>query len=68
MQETCVQFLDRKGPLEKEMATHSNMATYSNMATHSNGNPLQNPMDTGAWWDAVPGLARVGHDLATKTT
>ena len=62
MQETRVQFLDRKDPLEKAMAT------YSNMATHSNGNPLQNPMDTGAWRDAVHGLARVGHNLATKTT
>ena len=36
------------------------------------GNPLQyscleNPMDRGAWRAAVHGLARVGHDLATKT-
>ena len=36
-----------------------------------NGNPLQyscleNPMDTGAWWAIVPGVARVGHDLQTK--
>ena len=36
-----------------------------------NGNPLQysclkNPMDTGAWWAVVHGVARVGHDLATK--
>ena len=36
-----------------------------------NGNPLQyscleNPMDRGAWQAAVHGLARVGHDLATK--
>ena len=32
-----------------------------------NGNPLQyscleNPMDGGAWWAAVHGVARVGHD------
>ena len=38
-----------------------------------NGNPLQyscleNPMDIGAWWAAVHGVTRVGHDLATKTT
>ena len=36
-----------------------------------NGNPLQysclgNPMDRGAWRATVPGVARVGNDLATK--
>ena len=36
-----------------------------------NGNPLQcycleNPMDRGAWQAPVHGVARVGHDLATK--
>ena len=36
-----------------------------------NGNPLQyscleNSMDRGAWWATVHGVARVGHDLATK--
>ena len=36
-----------------------------------NGNPLQysfleNPMDRGAWQAMVHGVARVGHDLATK--
>ena len=36
-----------------------------------NGNPLQyfclgNPMDRGAWRVTVYGLARVGHDLATR--
>ena len=36
-----------------------------------NGNPLQqscleNPMDTGAWQATVHGVARVGHNLATK--
>ena len=36
-----------------------------------NGNPLQyscleNPMDRGAWRDTILGVARVGHDLATK--
>ena len=36
-----------------------------------NGNPLQyscleNPMDRGAWQTTVHGVARVGHDLATK--
>ena len=38
-----------------------------------NDNPLQdsclgNPMDRGAWWVTVHGVARVGHDLATKHT
>ena len=36
-----------------------------------NGNPLQfsclgNSMDRGAWRVTVRGVARVGHDLATK--
>ena len=36
------------------------------------GNPLQysyleNPMDRGAWQATVPGVTRVGHNLATKT-
>ena len=36
-----------------------------------NGNLLQysylkNLMDRGAWWAKVHGIARVGHDLATK--
>ena len=44
----------QKDPLEKEM-----------------GNPLQscclgNPMDRGAWWATINGVARVEHDLATK--
>ena len=35
------------------------------------GNPLQyscleNPMDRGAWWATVHGVARIGHNLATK--
>ena len=38
-----------------------------------NGNPLQypcleNPMDRGAWWATVLGVARVGHDWTTKPT
>ena len=36
-----------------------------------NGNPLQyfclgNPMDRGTWRAIVHGVAKVGHDLATK--
>ena len=37
-----------------------------------NGNPLQyscleNPMDKGAWWATVHGVARLGHDLGTTS-
>ena len=37
-----------------------------------NGNPLQysclgNPVDAGAWWGTVHGVARLGHNLATET-
>jgi len=40
-------------------------------SAEGNGNPLQyscleNPMDRGAWQATVHGIARVGHDLATK--
>ena len=36
-----------------------------------NGNPLrysclENPMDKGAWWATVLGVARVGQSLVTK--
>ena len=39
-QETWVQSLGRKDPLEKEMATHSS---------------IENSMNRGAWWATVPG-------------
>ena len=29
---------------------------------------LENPMDGGAWWATVHGVARVGHDVATEPT
>ena len=29
--------------------------------------PQEKPMDRGAWWDIVPGVARVRHDLATRS-
>ena len=40
-------------------------------AGEGNGNPLQfscleNPIDRGAWQTTVHGVARAGHDLATK--
>ena len=41
------------------------------MSREGNGTPLQyfclaNPMVRGAWWAAVHGVARVGHDWATS--
>ena len=56
MQETQVQFLGREDTLEE-----------------GNGHPLQDsclekPVDRGAWRATVLGIARIGHDLATKTT
>ena len=36
------------------------------MATHSNILAWKKPMDRGAWWAIVHGVARDGHDLATK--
>ena len=43
----------------------------SGSSSRESGNPLQyscleNPMDRGAWQATVHGIARVGHDLATK--
>ena len=49
MQETQVQFLGGKDPVEKEMSTHS----------------MENPMDRGAWQATVHGVTRVGYGLAT---
>ena len=41
------------------------------MIGEGNGNPLhysylENPTDRGAWQATVHGVARMGHDLATK--
>ena len=36
------------------------------MAPHSSTLALENPMDRAAWWAAVHGVARVGHDWATS--
>ena len=55
MQEARVRFLGGKDPLEKEMATRSSILAWR-----------INPMDRGAWRASVHGVARVGHDLATK--
>ena len=46
VQETWVQSLGREDPLEEGMATHSSVLG------------LENPMDRGAWWAAVHGVAK----------
>ena len=53
VQETWIRSLGWEDPLEKEMATHSSILAWI--------------MDRGAWWAAVHGVARVGHDWATNT-
>ena len=46
--------LDQENPLEKG---NGNLLQYS---------CLENPMDRGAWQATAHGVARVGHNLATK--
>ena len=53
MWETCIRSLDWEDPLEKEISTHPRIR-------------LENPMDRGAWWATVHGVAGVGHNLVTK--
>ena len=55
MQETWVRFLGREDPLEKEMATHSSILAWRIPWTEEPGG-----------LHTVHGVARVGHDLATK--
>ena len=45
-QETWVQFLSWEDPMEKGMATHSSIPAW------------RIPMDRGAWWAAVYGVAK----------
>ena len=45
-QETWVQSLGWKDPLEKEIATHPSISC------------LENSMDKGAWWATVHGVAK----------
>ena len=57
-------------PAMQETACHS-IPGSGRSTGGGNGNPLQysclgNPMDRKAWRTAVPGVARVQHDLATK--
>ena len=55
MQETWVRSLGKEDPLEKEMATHSSILAWK---IHGQRSLVA----------TVQGVARVGHDLATKTT
>ena len=54
VQETWVSSLVWEDLLEKGMATHSSVLAW------------ENPMDREAWRATVHGVARVGHDFATK--
>ena len=49
-----IQSLDREDPLEEETATHSSILAW------------RIPWTEKAWRATVPGVTRVGHDLATK--
>ena len=46
MQETWIQSLGREDNLEKEIATHSSLLVW------------RIPMDRGAWWATVHGVAK----------
>ena len=50
IQETQARSLGWENPLEKGMATHTTVLC------------LDNPIDRGAWWVAVHGSQRIGHD------
>ena len=54
MRETQIWFLGQEDSLEKEIATHSSIFAW------------RIPMDRGAWWATVHGVARVEHSLAAK--
>ena len=46
IQETQVRSLGQEDPLEEEMATHSGILAW------------KNPMERGAWWATVHGVAK----------
>ena len=68
------------GPVEKNLPANAgdveNMDSIPGLGKlpgEGNGNPfwyscLENPMDRGAWWAIVHGVARVRHNLATEHT
>ena len=55
MWETWVQSLGQEDLLEKEMATHSSTLAW------------KNPMDRGAWWARVHGVAKSRTQLSDCT-
>ena len=55
MQETWVQSLGWKDPLEEGMATHSSILAW------------RIPMDRGTWWAIVHGVAKSWTQLSTHT-
>ena len=57
--------------IERDFAHVSPMFLRTSVNWEGNGNPLQyswlkNPIDRGAWWAAVNGVARVRHDWVTN--
>ena len=54
MQETRVRSLGQDDPMEEDMATHSSILAW------------ENPMDRGAWWATVHGVAKSWAQLRTK--
>ena len=54
MQETWVRSLGQEDPMEEDMATHSSILA------------CENPMDRGAWWATVHGVAKSWAQLRTK--
>ena len=55
LQETLVQSLSQKDPLEEEMATHSSILA------------LENSVDRGDWQASVHGVAKSWPQLSTHT-
>ena len=55
MQKTRVRFLGQEDTLGKGMATHSSILFFFFPLQHSY---LENPMDKGAWWVTVHGVAK----------
>ena len=56
MQETWVRSLGLEDPLEKEMATHARIHAW------------KNPMDRGAWWATVRGVAKSQTQMSDFTS